>query len=337
MSNKILTISVAAYNLGNMIEKNITSFIKSKYKEDIEVIITDDGSTDNTAEIIEDYEKKYPSTIKLIKKKNEGAGSTVNSGIKHATGKYFKMVDGDDWVNTDNLDILIENLKKIDVDMVVTNYQIFNNETQEIIETKKINNFLPGEKIKFDEVANKISLVMHNIIFKTSVLKDNEIKLDNGFYTDMEYILLPIPKINTIIYYDLNLYVYMIAREGQSMSISSLQKHIDMHDLVLKRLVKHYEENKNSLTDNVRMFIKKKIAVMATNQLQTLLTFKDTNDKIKRIKDLNRYLKENSIEIYKIYKYNSKKAFLIINSNYILLSYISNKYINKITKEGQYV
>ena len=113
MENKILTISVAAYNLENMIKENLDSFICCKEKENIEVIVTDDGSKDNTSKIVEEYEKKYPGIIKLVKQKNQGAGSTVNSGIKNAKGKYFKMIDGDDWVEPENLDKLINYLKTI--------------------------------------------------------------------------------------------------------------------------------------------------------------------------------------------------------------------------------
>ena len=109
--NKILTISVASYNLESMIEENLTSIVNSKYIDDIEIIYTDDGGTDNTMNIVSEYAKRYPESIKMVYKVNEGPGSTVNSGIKNATGKYFKMIDGDDLVDTETLDFFIENLK----------------------------------------------------------------------------------------------------------------------------------------------------------------------------------------------------------------------------------
>ena len=98
--NKLLTISVAAYNLENMIQQCLNSFIDDEILEKVEVLITDDGSKDRTREIVATYEQKYPNTFHLIAQKNAGPGSTVNSGILHATGKYFRMVDGDDWINT---------------------------------------------------------------------------------------------------------------------------------------------------------------------------------------------------------------------------------------------
>ena len=83
--NKVLSVSVAAYNVEQFIEKNIKSFIESESREKIEVLIVDDGSKDKTPEIVQEYEEKYPGIIKLIKQKNAGPGSTVNTGIKYAS------------------------------------------------------------------------------------------------------------------------------------------------------------------------------------------------------------------------------------------------------------
>ena len=96
MSEKILSISVAAYNLGEMIEDNLKSFCDSGVIDDIEVLVINDGSTDDTVKRAEKYAKKNKKSIKVITQKNAGPGATVNNGIKNATGKYFRMVDGDD-------------------------------------------------------------------------------------------------------------------------------------------------------------------------------------------------------------------------------------------------
>ena len=101
---KILSISVAAYNVEQFIVQNIESFLGTSVSSKIEVLIIDDGSKDCTAQIVKEYEMKYPEIIKLIHQENSGPGSTVNNGIQHANGKYFRMVDGDDWVNTNDLE-----------------------------------------------------------------------------------------------------------------------------------------------------------------------------------------------------------------------------------------
>ena len=115
---KVLSVSVAAYNVEKFIEQCLDSFIDPAILDRVEILVTDDGSKDRTPEIVSAYEKKYPGTFRLISQKNAGPGSTVNSGIKHATGKYFRMVDGDDWVNTAQMGAFLDILEKTNADMV---------------------------------------------------------------------------------------------------------------------------------------------------------------------------------------------------------------------------
>lgn len=314
---KILSISVAAYNLEKYIEQNIKSFINSKYRDEIEVLIIDDESTDQTANIVKRYEKAYPNTIRLIKQKNAGPGSTVNNGIKNAKGKYFKMVDGDDWVETSQLDEMIEKLRNVKTDLIITNYEKYSEKEKKIIEV--INADLPKNiDLQFNEVCSKLFLPMHQITIKTSILQNNKVKLDNGFYTDTEYALYPLPYVKTIMYLDLNIYVYRIARAGQSVSIKSLQKNIEMHNEVLNNLITFYEKNKPNLDITVLEHIAKRIARVAWNETATMLTFKNNKDMKKDIKEFILKLKNKSYDIYKMYiKRNSAK--LIVYSGYSLV------------------
>lgn len=107
MINKILTISIAAYNVEKYIGKTLDSLINDDVMDKIEVLIENDGSTDNTAGIANEYVKNYPNTFKLINKQNGGYGSTINRSIKEAQGKYFKQLDGDDFLDTENLRKLV--------------------------------------------------------------------------------------------------------------------------------------------------------------------------------------------------------------------------------------
>lgn len=326
---KILSISVAAYNLEKLISKNIESFVNSEVREKLEIIITDDESKDSTAKIVEEYEKKYPGIVKLIKQKNAGPGSTVNSGIKNATGKYFKMVDGDDWVVTENLKEIIEYLEKNDVDMVLTNYQVFSNKDNMVIRNCKFE--LPESKVlKFDEYCENLDLAMHAMMFKTSILKDNNIVIDNVFYTDTEYVLLPTEYINTFSYINLDLYVYLVAQANQSVSVESMIKNIKMHELVLDRLITFYEEIKKNTSNEKLVYIKKRIRSMAVVQLETYLTYNNKNERVNSIKKFHKHLNDCSKDIYIEYK-KSKKVKMILYSNYILTNMVSKIYMRKIS------
>ena len=325
--NKILTISVAAYNLEKLIEQNLKSFVNSKYKEELEVLVIDDGSIDDTAKIVKKYEKMYPNTIRLIKQENGGPGSTVNNGIKNATGKYFKMIDGDDWVETEDINKLIVKLRNIDTDMVITNYEIYSEKDKKIIDIVRAN-MKKDEELEFNEACKQLYLQMHAIIYKTSLLQKNKIKLDNGFYTDMEYALYPLPYVKTVIYLDLNIYVYRIARAGQSVNIKSMQKNIKMHDEVLNNLISFYEKNRSGMSKNLSEYIAKRIAKMAWTETSIMLSFEDNKNMKEDIKKFVLDLKQKSKDIYREYK-TIYKVKLIIFSNYKLVGLMSKIKINK--------
>ena len=97
MDEKILTVVIPCYNSQDYMKHCIKSLLCER--EGLEIIIVDDGSTDDTAAIADAYEKKYPETIRAIHQENGGHGEALNTGIKNARGTYIKIVDSDDWVS----------------------------------------------------------------------------------------------------------------------------------------------------------------------------------------------------------------------------------------------
>lgn len=311
---KILTISVATYNLGTMIEDNLNSFTNLKNIDDVEVLVVDDGSTDNTTELAQKYQDKFPNSVKIIKQPNGGPGSTVNTGIKNATGLYFKMVDGDDWINTEELDKLLDILKETEeVDAIITNDLVYSECDKTIKKSIRFN----YEKNKvFNGLSIERPLIgMHSTAFRTDILKENNITLDNGFYTDVEYLLYPIPFIKKIIYFDMDIYVYRVGREGQSVSYTSLKKNMHMHDLVLENIIKYYEENNEKLNECNLHFMEKRISDMILTKINLLLLFEDNSRKA-----VKEFIKELETKTNNIYKtcLQSWKVKLLVYSNYYL-------------------
>ena len=110
------------------------------------------------------------------------------------------MLDGDDMVMTENLEGFIRMLENTDADMVISNFCLMNNETKEIYD--KTNFKLEEGVVKsFDEVYKEVPTAMHAITYKTSILQDNDITIDDCFYTDTQYVLYPIPYVKTVIFY----------------------------------------------------------------------------------------------------------------------------------------
>ena len=215
--NKVLTIVVPSYNTAKHIDSCLPTMINDQFIDDIEILLINDGSTDNTKDILCGYEEKYPNSIRVINKENGGHGSVINRGIKEAKGKYFKVVDGDDKVITENLGRLVKKLKIINSDIVYTPFY------QELV-YKNVRKLMlscrleEGKEYSFDEISCKINgLPLHAINYKTKILQENNIKVqEKCYYEDKEYILYPIPFVKTLVYYDLPVYIYRIGVPGQS-------------------------------------------------------------------------------------------------------------------------
>ncbi len=272
--SKVLSISVAAYNVKQFIEQCLDSFVDSGVIEDVEVIVTDDGSKDETPEIVSRYAEKYPHSIILVRQENAGPGSTVNSGIAHATGKYFRMVDGDDWVNPEDFKILVEKLKNTDSDAVINNYICVDDKTAEQ-RKETVTGITANKELAFSKIAPVLQISMHNFIIKTEIMKEY-VKLFNCFYTDMQYLLFPIRYIKTVTFYDLYVYMYRVSLSTQSMNPKSLQRNIKMHRSVFFSLLEYYNEYEKSpeYNENTSKYIINKIIDMAGCHLYIYLSYK---------------------------------------------------------------
>lgn len=115
MTEKILTISIASYNAEKDLPKCLDSFVESNVLDKLDIIVINDGSSDNTSKIAHNYADKH-SSIRVIDKLNGGHGSTINCGIVSAKGKYFRIVDSDDWIDPNELEKLVKYLEKSNVD-----------------------------------------------------------------------------------------------------------------------------------------------------------------------------------------------------------------------------
>ena len=310
MADKVLTISIAAYNLSERIDQCLASFASSKFIDDIELIVTNDGSKDDTPKKVEKWVERYPNSIRLINKKNEGAGSTVNSGILHATGKYFKMVDGDDWV--ENIDEFVSFLKNCDSDRVVSDYTFYDNSKKAKDRTERFS--LPKGCFHFDDEWDKIPNERHALCFKTEIRKS--IHLDNGFYTDVEYLLFPLTKVKTVSYFAKPVYIYRVGQRNQSVSPQSRRKHVLDHEAVLSHVLSWLNDNKDKRSSQHLSFVLKRAVSLVDNQRVIYLLFKPSKEQKTKIKSFVREISMNE-ELYSLYKQN-KKLKLLTKSHYLL-------------------
>uniref|UniRef100_I5AQA0 Glycosyl transferase n=1 Tax=Eubacterium cellulosolvens (strain ATCC 43171 / JCM 9499 / 6) TaxID=633697 RepID=I5AQA0_EUBC6 len=224
---KLLSISIAAYNVEAYIEDTLKSIVEADCIDDIEILIVDDGSKDRTAEISKKYASLYPESIISISKENGGWGSTVNSSIVEASGKYYKLLDGDDRVITNNLREFIEKLRFCSDDMILTPYVKFYEGTDKSEEVELLKTKI-DRSICIEDFEDYEDICMHGITIRTELLKKNWLGLrEHCLYLDNVFVANCLLCANSIRYFDLAIYDYRIGRAGQSIDVNSYIKHFD--------------------------------------------------------------------------------------------------------------
>ena len=268
-NNIILTVIIPAYNVSDYVQHTIKSLINQKYAQNLEIIVVNDGSKDNTSdlvkEVIQEYTMDKKSIIRLIDKQNDGHGSTINVGIQEARGKFLRIIDGDDWVDAEEFEKLIEKLDTEDVDIVISDYSEYIADSN-IVNLKKWYEFMqPYKKYDFDDLCyegygfNQWGPILATANFKTKMLQENKFKLsEKSFYVDMEFDVFSIMGAKSIKYYPLDIYRYFIGRAGQSISKESYERNYLQHERVLFNIV-DFVFNSGKLSEQKKKYAINKI------------------------------------------------------------------------------
>lgn len=266
---KILSVSIAAYNVEATLEAALRPFIKSRYRDWLDVMVIDDGSNDRTAEIAGRYVKKYPGVFRLIQKENGGWGSTLNTGMKKACGKYFKQLDGDDYFSEENLDLYLEFLQDCDADLVYTTFLTFDDKTGAVIRElgRYEKNVLPERcKLSLDELTGFVP-AMHTLTVRTGLLQKHAVHItEHCFYTDVEFVLKCCNFCKTLIFFELPVYYYRLARSGQSMSAQGVRRHYQDHLRMLYAMLEY--EKKYVRNQAVKRMFQQRLADVCMMQYQ---------------------------------------------------------------------
>lgn len=296
---KILSVVIPSYNMEKYLNQCVGSLVCSKYISDIEILIVNDGSKDGTRDIALKLERGNPESVKLIDKENGGHGSTINVGSANCKGKYFKVIDADDWVNTDELDKLVQALFNSDADCVICNYtSVYEDEGKEILNNVTAQ-FKPGQVISYNNYIKKYRLAMHSVVYKTELYRKSNIKLtEKCFYVDTEFIYFPLLTFETVVCFPFNVYQYRLQREGQSVSREGFLKHVDDHRKVMLELCRFYN-NIGQENITVKRFLRDELAGHFTFQSSFFLSKHLTKTEWKNYKKYVKKIKKVEPEIYK--------------------------------------
>lgn len=314
MSDKILTVSVAAYNVEDCLGRCLDCFASTDVFNELEIIVVNDGSKDGTASLAQSYVDRYPDVIRLIDKENGGHGSTINSSISAASGKYYKVVDADDWVDKEGFEKLVRFLENCDSDLVINPYNFIDASTMQTRDTRiPFNeNVAFGVPLKLQVAARDIYMEMHALTYRTDILKKMGPVIDEHcFYVDIEYALLPMEFTETIVCQNWPVYQYLVGSADQSVSSANMVKRRSQHLRVFKRLVTYYEDKKDGLEPEIRRIILERLKAMAVTQYKIYFRTEKSLAK-KEIREFDSWLKEASREVYEGTDCSAMKAVKIL-------------------------
>lgn len=244
--DKIISFVIPAYNSKNFLHKCLDSFLNTSVSDRIEVIVVNDGSADETPNIANEYVERYPHIFCLHNQKNTGHGGAINSGAKLAQGKYLKVIDADDWVETDNLPEFIRLLEECDSDVVLTHYRTINISNGEIKNWRSYPQDFE-KSYSFGEIMAQWKsfdrcLTFHGITYNTDFYHKNaDSLLEHVFYEDHEYATFPCCCAESVRCFDLFVYDYRIGDVNQSVSNSNQLKRIGHTEAVIHRMIDKYK------------------------------------------------------------------------------------------------
>ncbi len=301
---KYLSVVVPCYNSEDYMHYCIESLLTGG--EDVEILIINDGSSDNTESIAKEYEKKYPTIIRAISQVNKGHGGALNTGIENAEGLYLKVVDSDDWVDVRAYLKVIAAIKSFEnegssPDLIITNY-VYENDTSRFKKIMSYHKILKENEIfTWEDIAKlKIGkyMLMHTLMYKTKVLKSMDFKLpEHTFYVDNLFAFIPLINVQTMYYMNVNLYCYLIGREGQSVNEQIMIKRIDQQIRVNKLMLEHYCDS-DIKSEAVAKYMLHYLEIVTA--ISSILLIKSkTKENLKKKKELWKFIKSKNPKLYK--------------------------------------
>ena len=355
-NDKLLSVVVPSYNASKYLDFNLQSFLRPSVPEKLEVIVVDDGSTDDTARIADAYHEKYPKTIKVIHKENGGHGSGINAGLRAATGKYFKVVDADDWVDHEALERLLDYIASFDAaaanadtdidaaqvqadvkarardkavscpDVIYNNYywRLTDEAKSPDAYERKTEFTEPFSGVEyrkvydFESIADRCYVKMHNMTIRTDILREHQIHIDERcYYVDMEYILYPVPYVETIAFLPEFLYQYQIGRQGQSMDPAKMQRNATQYDHVLASIYAYYDAHCREIKQpNRKKYIDRLISRFYASRIKILLSMPDASRRKNEFITMEEVLYRDYPDIYAANV--NKPIRLLRGSKYVL-------------------
>ncbi len=245
-----VSIIVPVYNVEKYLEKCLDSLVNQTFK-DIEIIIVNDGSTDNCKKIIDKYYAKYNNLIKVINQENKGLGAARNTGLKSATSDYIIFVDSDDYVEPNMAYEMYNKILQEQADFVICGFNVIN-EHYDLISKTFPNKY---ETYNFNTQMIFGNLCAWNKIIKKSLLDDDLNFRNNVWYEDIDFSFKLFLKSKKMCILHKNLYNYLL-RQGSIMNSNNLRKNLDLID-AFNEIINYAKQNNcfNKYYDEIEFLV----------------------------------------------------------------------------------
>lgn len=302
---KLLTVAIPCYNSQEYMRHAVETVLVGG--EDVEILLVNDGSTDNTASIADELAAEHPNIIRAIHKENGGHGSAVNCGLENATGAYYKVLDSDDWFDREAflkvLDVLRDFVRDGNgVDMLLANY-VYEKPSLHKHKAIRYDGVFPENRVfGWNDVKRfKMSqnILMHSVIYRTRLLRDCDLELpEHTFYVDNIFVYNPLPFVKTMYYVNTDLYRYFIGREDQSVNEKVMIGRIDQQIRVNKLMIDAYDLTKIR-NKKLRDYMVKYLTMMMT--ISSVFLIKEgSEESLAKREDLWNYLKSQNKGMFRM-------------------------------------
>lgn len=302
---KLLSITIPCYNSQDYMRKCIESLLVGG--DDVEILVVNDGSKDNTEVIAQEYVDRYPNIVRLISKENGGHGSAVNAGIENATGVFFKVVDSDDWVKESAYFAILTKLKELIggnrvIDMFISNF-VYEKVGEKHLKVMSYRHALPKDEVfTWNDVRHFTTgnyMLMHSVIFRTKLLRECGLKLpEHTFYVDNLFVFEPLVHVKNMYYLDVNFYRYYIGRADQSVNEQVMISRIDQQIRVNKLMVDYFVQmDKKQLHKKLRHYMMNYLDIITTVS-SIMLIRSGTEENLEKKKELWDYIKKKDSALF---------------------------------------
>lgn len=256
-SPKVLSVVIPTFNMERYLAQCLDSLTTIENIDDVEVLVVNDGSTDGSLEIALSYEAGFPGSVSVIDKANGHYGSCVNAGLAKARGKYIKVLDSDDWVDSAAFQRLVADLRACDADLVISDYVKCYDDGHG--ERERVSSGLGRRKILSVADLTEISIgllpLFHAFVtYKTSMLRAiNYRQMERSLYTDLIWTSIPMQSVSSVVAFDYPVYQYRLGRQGQSVSADVRAMHFDDEFAVRIEILKKLESAPFLTEENRRL------------------------------------------------------------------------------------